>query len=478
MNTIETSPALLDPSRFGADIGTAPVFDPDLIRRYDRAGPRYTSYPSADRFHGDFPAFRVEAALAGRDVTRDLSLYFHIPFCETLCFYCGCHRVPTRKRERGTHYVDVLIEEMRLVASRLTGQRHVRQIHLGGGTPTFLTEADLGRLMDVVRELFTVAEPGELQCSIEVDPRRVDAGRIAHLASIGFNRLSMGVQDFDPIVQKAVNRIQGEAETIAILEAARAEGFKSISVDLIYGLPYQTPERFQRTLDRVIAFRPDRIAVYNYAHMPDRFPAQARIPEDALPSPDTKLALLGQSIAELARAGYVYIGMDHFALANDELALALHDGTLQRNFQGYSTHADCEMLSFGVSAIGCVGGTYIQNTKDLEVWEAAIVAGRLPVQRGYELTDEDRIRGYVIQELMCRLQLDAAQVSGIFAIQFWDWFNEAIPTLEKLAADGLLEFDSRGIRVLPAGRLLIRHVAMAFDGHLARPTKARYSKVI
>jgi oxygen-independent coproporphyrinogen-3 oxidase len=453
-----------------------PLFDPDLIRRYDQAGPRYTSYPSADRFLGNFPATAADAAYARRDLDRDLSLYFHIPFCDTLCFYCGCYRIPTRRRERGTRYVDYLIEEMRVTVQRLTGPRQVRQIHLGGGTPTFLSSVDLERLMTAVRELFPIA--ADLQCSIEVDPRRVDPERIAHLAQLGFNRLSMGVQDFDPIVQQAVNRIQGEAETLAILDAARASGFKSISVDLIYGLPHQTPERFGRTLERIIAFRPDRIAVYNYAHMPDRFPAQAKILEQTLPGPEVKLELLGQTIEALARAGYVYIGMDHFALASDELAVALEDGTLQRNFQGYSTHADCEMLGFGVSAIGCVGGTFLQNTKDVEAWEAAITEGRLPVQRGYVLTDEDAIRGHTIQALMCKLRVDASDVAARFGTDFWTYFAGVEPSLEVLARDGLVEFDASGIRVLPPGRLLIRHVAMAFDGHLKQAKVGKYSKLI
>lgn len=451
-------------------------FDPALIRRYDQSGPRYTSYPSADRFQSGFPAQSADAALAARNVAGDLSLYFHIPFCRTLCFYCGCHRIPTRREERGTRYVDFLIEEMQLVAARLTGPKRVRQIHLGGGTPTFLSTKDLARLMAEMRTLFEFVD--DLECGIEVDPRSVDAARIAELAAMGFNRLSLGVQDFDPEVQKAINRIQSEAETLGVLEAARAAGFASISVDLIYGLPFQTPERFARTLERVIAFRPDRIAVYNYAHMPERFPAQSAMPREALPGPDAKLALLGLTIATLEAAGYEYIGMDHFALATDELAIAQREGSLQRNFQGYSTHADCEMLGFGVSAIGCVGGTYLQNSKDIESWEAAIVDGRLPVVRGYTLSDDDRLRSKVIQLLMCRLEIDTRTVTSRLGRPFWECFGDVRETLLGFARDGLLALGPNSIRILPRGRLLVRHIAMAFDAHLTQPGAARYSRVI
>lgn len=451
-------------------------FDIDLIRRYDQSGPRYTSYPSADRFKAGFPQEEAQAALARSDPSRDFSLYFHIPFCETLCFYCGCHRIPTRKRERGTRYVDTLLEEIRLVSGRLQRSRTVRQVHLGGGTPTFLGDEDLARLMAETRRCFDLA--ADAQCGIEIDPRSVDAGRIAHLASIGFNRLSMGVQDFDPEVQKAVNRIQGEQPTMEALLAARRAGFRSISVDLIYGLPCQDVARFGRTLDKIIGFAPDRIAVYNYAHMPDRFPAQAAIPAELMPSADTKLAILQHTIDSLTAAGYVYIGMDHFARADDELALALEDGTLQRNFQGYSTHGDCEMLGFGISSIGFVGGTYLQNAKDLAAWEQAIGEGRLPVQRGYRLDEDDRRCGYVIQELMCRGRLDAAVFGRRFGAGFWDCFGHTRPALDQLAGDGLVSVSEQGIEVEPAGRMLIRHVAMVFDNHLARSRTARYSKVI
>ncbi len=451
-------------------------FDIDLIRRYDQSGPRYTSYPSADRFQGNFPLAQAEAALARSDAARDLSLYFHIPFCETLCFYCGCHRVPTRKKARGTRYVDSLVAEMQLVSERLDRSRTVRQVHLGGGTPTFLSDEDLARLMVEMRRRFDLSD--DVQCGIEIDPRTVDASRIAHLASIGFNRLSMGVQDFDPEVQRAVNRIQSEEQTLGALAAARRAGFRSVSVDLIYGLPLQTVERFSNTLEKIIACAPDRIAVYNYAHMPDRFPAQAAMPAESMPSPDTKLALLQHTIERLTAAGYVYIGMDHFARADDELALALHDGTLQRNFQGYSTHGDCEMLGFGVSSIGFVGGTFLQNTKDIEAWESSIQEGKLPVQRGYDLTEDDRRCGYVIQELMCRDRVDAAAFRNRFGDGFWSLFGHTRPALERLAVDGLVSLSPQGIDVLPAGRLLIRHVAMAFDSHLARSRVAQYSKVI
>ncbi len=455
---------------------TAALFSPDLIRRYDRQGPRYTSYPSADHFESPFDPARAHQALAQRDPARDLSLYFHIPFCKTLCFYCGCHRIPTRRTDRGRVYVDHLIRELQVVSASLIGRRLVRQIHFGGGTPTFLQEDDLTRLMAVVHDLFDVT--ANAQCGIEVDPRAVDGDRIAHLASLGFNRLSVGVQDFDPLVQRAIHRVQSREETFAVLAAARAHGFKSVSVDLIYGLPHQTRERFAATLAAVTAERPDRVVVYNYAHLPERFPAQARMPADALPSGEAKLALLGQTIATLTLAGYEYIGMDHFALATDELARARRNGTLQRNFQGYSTHGDCDLLGFGVSAIGAVGGTFLQNHKDLQAWETAVLAGQLPVQRGLVQTAEDRRRGRLIQSLMCQEVTDGAAVTGLTGAAFWHWCADSIPALEALQADGLIALEGEQIRVLPPGQLLIRHIAMAFDAHLQAGPGARYSKVI
>ncbi len=454
----------------------AALFSPDLIRRYDRQGPRYTSYPSADRFENDFSLVRAEAALVARDASRPLSLYFHVPFCQTLCLYCGCHRIPTRRLARGTRYVDFLIDEMELVARHLQGARVATQLHLGGGTPTFLDNHDLERLMLAARRAFSLAP--DAQCSIEVDPRSVDESRIVHLASLGFNRLSLGVQDFDSEVQKAINRIQTEAQTLQVLQAARRHGFRSISVDLIYGLPFQTPARFAVTLQKVIAQRPDRIALYNYAHLPERFPAQARMPAAALPSAEQKLTLLGASIATLAAAGYSYIGMDHFALHSDELAQARQNGTLQRNFQGYSTHAECELLGFGVSAIGSVGGSFLQNAKNLDVWESAIASGRLPVARGYTLTEDDVVRSELIQALMCQQVVNLTRLGRRFGIDFWTYFADAQPYLQALADDGLVRLGRDTIEVLPPGRLLIRHVAMAFDGHLAQANAARYSKVI
>ena len=451
-------------------------FDSELIRRYDRSGPRYTSYPSADRFESDFASVRAVSALEACQQQRDLSLYFHIPFCETLCFYCGCHRIPTRRHERGTRYVDTLLAEMALAASHLPDRPTVRQVHLGGGTPTFLSDGDLARLMEGVRRHFALLPDAEI--GIEVDPRSVDALRVHHLASLGFNRLSMGVQDFDPEVQRAINRVQGEAQTLAVLEAARAAGFDSIGTDLIYGLPYQTVPRFARTLERIIACAPDRIAVYNYAHMPDRFPAQAAMPAEAMPGPEERLAILQYTIQTLGAAGYVYIGMDHFARADDELALALADGTLQRNFQGYSTHGDCDMLGFGVSAIGCVSDTFLQNTKDIDTWEAAIRSGVLPVQRGYVLDDQDQMCAWVIQSLMCRLGVSASAFRDRFGSGFWSQFGGCRPALEAMATDGLLRITANGVEVLEAGRLLIRHIAMVFDHHLAQGRQAQYSRVI
>ncbi|QJD29022.1 oxygen-independent coproporphyrinogen III oxidase [Methylococcus geothermalis] len=454
-------------------------WDPALIRKYDRSGPRYTSYPTADRFVPSFNAALYEEWLHRRAAEVNpspLSLYFHIPFCQTVCFYCACNKIVTANREHAGKYIDYLEKEIELQARHLGRHREVRQLHWGGGTPTFLNHEQMRRLMRATREHFELAE-GEY--AIEIDPRKVDEATIALLRELGFNRMSLGVQDFDPEVQKAVNRIQSEAETLRVLAAARAEGFSSVSIDLIYGLPKQTVSGFRHTLDRILAADPDRISLYNYAHLPHLFKPQRQIRDEDLPSADVKLDILQNAIAHLTGAGYVYIGMDHFAKADNELNLAQREGRLQRNFQGYSTHADCDMVAMGVTAIGKVGPTYSQNFRTLEDYYARLDQGVLPVMRGLECDDDDLLRRAVIQALMCQFELDFARLGRQHGVDFARYFAAELGDLEPMAADGLLELGPGRLTVTPKGRLLIRNIAMAFDRYLRQDQERRaYSKVI
>jgi len=457
------------------------VLDPALVRKYDLSGPRYTSYPTADRFHDAFGAADyVDALLARREAraSEPLSLYVHVPFCNTLCFYCACNKVITKHRSRGTKYVRYVEREIDTVAALLApGEAPVVQLHLGGGTPTFLLHEDMAALVGRLRERFPFAPDAEV--SIEVDPRKVDAADVAFLGSLGFNRISVGIQDFDPTVQKAVNRIQSEAETRAVVEAARANGFQSVNADLIYGLPKQTLAGFAETVERVVDLSPDRIALYSYAHVPHLFWPQERILGVDLPSPDAKLAILAHAIERLGAAGYVYIGMDHFAKPDDELARAQAAGKLHRNFQGYSTRPDCDLLAFGVSAIGKVGHSYVQNVRTLDEYYDKLDTGALPAFRGYALDGDDVLRRDVIGRLMCEFELSIPSVEARHGIVFAHEFAAELEALRPLAEDGLVEVSARSIRVTDRGRLLVRTVAMAFDRHLreARRT-ARYSKVI
>jgi oxygen-independent coproporphyrinogen-3 oxidase len=457
-------------------------FDLDLIRKYDKSGPRYTSYPTAPQFHEGFgpEAYRAAAAASNAaEPARGLSLYAHIPFCDTLCFYCACNKIATKNRAKAATYLDYLFREIELQGALFDGDRPVDQLHWGGGTPTFLDIAQMRALMAKTGEHFRLRGDDTGEYGIEVDPRAAGADTIAALREMGFNRLSVGVQDFDPQVQQAVNRIQPAETTFAVLEAARANGFHSLSLDLMYGLPHQDEATFLATLDAVVAARPDRLAVFNYAHLPDLFPAQRRIDEAALPDPAEKLAILARTIERLTAAGYVYIGMDHFALPDDELAVAQRAGKLHRNFQGYSTHADCDLVALGVSAIGSVDATYSQNVRELDAYYAALDAGELPIFRGYALTAEDRLRRAVITRLMCDFALDFDRVAGRFGIDFRTHFADELADLEEMAADGLLTLDARGLTVTPRGRLLIRNIAMVFDAYLrAREGAQRYSKVI
>ncbi|MCB1960962.1 MAG: oxygen-independent coproporphyrinogen III oxidase [Rhodocyclaceae bacterium] len=462
------------------DHQNALVFDPQLIRRFDVNGPRYTSYPTADRFVEAFNAEALENWLGRRMVGgmgRPLSLYFHIPFCNTICYYCACNKIITKDHGRSAKYLKYLAKEVAMQAAYLEGGRQVVQLHLGGGTPTFLSHDEMRQLMATVREHFTLLPNGEY--SIEVDPRKVDEATVALLAELGFNRMSIGVQDFNIDVQRAVNRLQSYDETKLVLDAARASGFKSVSMDLIYGLPKQNVISFNRTLEQVLNLSPDRISLYSYAHLPGLFKPQRRIDAAEMPSADTKLQILQLAIRRLTEAGYVYIGMDHFAKPDDELSVAQRQGRLHRNFQGYSTYAECDLLAFGVSAIGKVGPTYAQNVKTLDEYYDVLDQNRLPVLRGIELTADDILRRSIIQALMCHFELSLEAIEIAHMIDFSQYFADEMVDLRKMAEAGLVRLDDKWITVLPPGRLLVRGIAMLFDRHLrADRERARYSKVI
>jgi oxygen-independent coproporphyrinogen-3 oxidase len=457
------------------------VFDPQIISRFDINGPRYTSYPTADRFVEAFGPDAYKLWLGKRNIgaiSRQLSLYFHIPFCNTICYYCACNKIITKDHGRSARYLKYLAKELALQSSYLEGGDHeVAQLHWGGGTPTFLSHDEMRQLMDATRKHFTLIENGEY--SIEVDPRKVGTETVELLGELGFNRMSVGVQDFDAAVQQAINRIQTEEETLGVINAARANGFKSISVDLIYGLPKQTVIGFNRTLDRVIAASPDRLSIYNYAHLPSLFKPQRRILESDMPSADTRLQILSLAIRRLTDAGYVYIGMDHFAKPDDELAVAQRQGRLHRNFQGYSTHADCDLLAFGISSIGKVGPTYSQNVKTLDEYYDRLDNGILPVYRGIELNADDILRRAIIQALMCHFELSLESIEIAHLIDFKKYFAAEIADLQQMVQGGLVRIDDKWITVLPPGRMLVRAISMVFDKYLrADRQRTRYSKVI
>ncbi len=455
------------------------VFDLDLIKKYDHAGPRYTSYPTAPQFHGGFgPDQYREIAQATNAKGNPLSLYFHIPFCDTVCFYCACNKVVTKDRSRGGTYLTRLHQEIAMQGALFDKSRVVEQLHWGGGTPTFISHDEMRELMRVTREHFTLLEDDAGEYSIEIDPREANAETIAILREIGLNRMSLGVQDFDERVQKAVNRLQSEAQTMEVLDAARKEGFRSISVDLMYGLPHQSVASFERTLDRIIEVDPDRLSVFNYAHLPERFMPQRRINMEDVPTPAEKLDILQLTIEKLEQAGYVYIGMDHFARPDDELTIAQQDGTLYRNFQGYSTHANCDLIGLGVTSIGMVGETYSQNMRELDEYYERIDAGELAVFRGFDLSQDDQIRRDVITRLICHLKLDFSRVESERGICFADYFKKELNQLQGMIEDGLLEVDEKGIQVLPRGRLLIRNICMVFDYYLAQKSEVKFSRVI
>jgi oxygen-independent coproporphyrinogen-3 oxidase len=454
--------------------------DLDLIRRLDRNGPRYTSYPTADRFGEAFNAesFRSWATKCGNGgVVHPLSLYVHLPFCNTLCFYCACNKVITKDRSKAEVYARYLIKELAMQAALLGERRRVEQLHWGGGTPTFLSDDLMRELMGAIRQHFKLVENGEY--SIEIDPRKVSDQTIALLGELGFNRISIGVQDFDPLVQRAVNRIQSEDETLQVIRAARANGFKSVSIDLIYGLPKQNLPGFKVTLDRVIAANPDRISIYNYAHLPTVFKPQRRINEEDLPAPQIKLDILSLAVKTLTDAGYIYIGMDHFAKPDDELAVAQRQGRLHRNFQGYSTHSDCDLIALGVSAIGKIGPTYSQNFRELEDYYDALDRDELPIMRGMELNPDDLVRRAIIQALTCHFEISKESLNAAYLIDFDHYFTTELGELQEYEREGLLKLTPEWVRVTPKGRMLIRNICMVFDKYLrTRQEHARYSKVI
>jgi len=465
------------------------VFDLDLIRRYNRSGPRYTSYPTAVKFDEAFaePAYRAVAEKTNEQSRvkiheggqpTPLSLYFHIPFCDTVCFYCGCNKIATKDRSKAQPYLDRVHKELAMQSALFDDNRKVDQLHWGGGTPTFICHAQMRELMATTRQHFQLHDDDSGEYSIEIDPREVTPASIALLRDIGFNRMSLGVQDFDAQVQKSVNRIQSEEQTFATLNAAKAEGFKSVSIDLIYGLPHQTVDSFATTVDKIIAAGPDRLSVFNYAHLPEMFKPQRRINEDELPSASEKLDILHDTNERLIKAGYVYIGMDHFAKPDDELAVAQREHTLYRNFQGYSTHADCDLIGLGVTSIGKVGNTFSQNHKTLEAYYESIDAGQLAVYRGLELDDDDLLRSEVITRLICHFSLRPAEIEQRFTIHFAGYFAQELEELQTMADDGLLKMTDDVIDIAPAGRLLIRNVCMVFDKYLRQSGQQQFSKVI
>jgi len=458
------------------------VVSPDLLRQFDLTGPRYTSYPTADRFVEAFAADDYVQALKQRRsgvaaMSLPLSLYVHIPFCESLCYYCACNKIITKHHDRAEPYLRYLSREVDLHTAHVGLGQVVSQLHLGGGSPTFLSDDELRALMAMLRRSFSLAPGGEY--SIEVDPRTVDEGRLAVLAELGFNRLSFGVQDFDPAVQKAVHRIQPAEQVFALVETARQQGFESINVDLIYGLPQQTPESFDRTLAQVTALRPDRVALYAYAHLPERFKPQRRIVSVELPTATGRTSMLARSLASFDAAGYVYVGMDHFALPNDALAIAKRQGRLHRNFQGYSTQPDCDLIALGVSAIGRVGATYSQNAKTLAEYYDHLDQGRLPVVRGLALSRDDLVRRAVIMALMCQGQLQFESIELAYLLDFRTYFAPELEALGIQAEQGLVSLNDSGIEVTAKGWFFVRAVAMVFDRYLqADRNRARFSKII
>ncbi len=458
--------------------------DDALLGRYDKPGPRYTSYPSALQFSPEFTAsdLRREAMRSNEEpIPRDLSLYVHVPYCFSPCFYCGCNRIITRDLGRGAVYVERVVREAERVSQLFDRGRVVRQLHFGGGTPNFLSAEAIEQLIDSFGRNFRLSTKPDRDFSIELDPRWVREGDIAAYAGMGFNRASLGVQDFDHAVQLAINRVQSVGETLRTIEDCRAAGFRSVNVDLIYGLPRQTPGGFAATLETIVRARPDRVAIYGYAHMPQLFKAQKQIEESELPDAARRVRLLRLAIDRLTAAGYRHIGLDHFALPEDDLTRALDSDSLHRNFMGYTTHADCDLIGLGVSAISHVGDTYSQNYRGLPDWESAVDQDRLPTWRGVALDEDDVIRADVIQQIMCRGAIDLAAIEERYDIEFDQYFGGALASLGALEKDGLVEIDEERIHVTSRGRLLLRMIAMCFDRYIHAPAaqeRPRHSRII
>jgi len=456
------------------------LFDQELIERYGGRGPRYTSYPTALQFEESFTAddYRRHAGISNQ-TTRPLSLYVHIPFCQSLCYYCACNKIVTRNAERVKKYMRHLDQEIDMQAALFDSNRKIEQLHFGGGTPTYLNEIQIRALMAHLRAAFSFDESESREFSIEVDPRTVDSNMMAVLADLGFNRLSLGIQDFDPEVQRAVNRIQSTDDVNALMHDARENNFRSVSFDLIYGLPHQTVETFNETLDKALEMRPDRLAIYNYAHLPTRFKGQRMINDADIPLPETKLEILHHTIDKLGESEYVYIGMDHFALPDDELVHAQHNRTLQRNFQGYSTHRECDLIALGVSAIGSIGNIYAQNTTSTIEYESLLESGKLPISRGIEVDADDLLRAEVISQLMCYDRLVFNEFDAANGIEFLQYFSDEVKNLQPLADDDLVSIDAEQISITPKGRLLLRSIAMVFDRYLGKDMHdGRFSKAI
>ncbi len=455
------------------------VFNNDLIKKYDKSGPRYTSYPTAIQFTEDFSEEDyLQQVKLSNDRNTSLSLYFHIPFCDTICYYCGCNKIVTKNRNHAQPYLDAVYKELALQGSLFKATRIVKQLHWGGGTPTFISHSQMSELMQETRKYFTLLDDDSGEYSIELDPREVTPESVTLLRKLGFNRISLGVQDFNPKVQQAVNRIQSYKETRDVIVAARKNQFHSISLDLIYGLPLQTVQSFNETVDKVLELEPDRLSVFNYAHLPEMFKTQRQINSVDLPSAEDKLAILQNVTNKLIDAGYEYIGMDHFAKPTDELAIAQKQRKLYRNFQGYSTNSDCDLVALGITSIGKVADSYSQNIKTIKDYSEVVAAGKLPLFRGVKLTEDDVLRREVINQLICHFELDFKDIETRFKINFSEYFSAELAHIKIMQADSLLELSDEKILVLPEGKMLIRNICMVFDVYLKENKTQRFSKTI
>ncbi|WP_297361930.1 oxygen-independent coproporphyrinogen III oxidase [Acidiferrobacter sp.] len=453
-------------------------FDASLVARYGESAPRYTSYPPATQFHSQFGPDDLARVLTERPAGRPWSLYVHVPFCESVCYYCACNKTVTKHHDRAGSYVARVARELALLSPLLGARAPLDQLHWGGGTPTFLSHDEMRTLMCAIAERFALRPDDGGEYSIEIDPRHASDATLTLLRSIGFNRLSLGVQDFDPQVQRAINREQSFALVRHVAETARSLGFRSLSVDLIYGLPRQTRDSFARTIDRLLDIAPDRVSLFNYAHLPERFKPQRRINAAEIPDGLTKIAILSGTAQALARAGYVYIGLDHFAKADDELALAQRDRTLARNFQGYSTRGHLDVLGVGASAVSRIGGIYSQNAWDLKEYETLVDQGTLPVRRGFELSADDQLRREVINDLLCHMECDVAAVEARHGLRFATYFASELARLEPFIHDGLVEMDGGKIHVTARGQILVRAVCAIFDRYLLEADRRRFSRVV